>query len=191
MKTNFLITAVFVLLGFSTTGMLAYKLFVPSSTSIPASQVLANQDQSPSATATTSPSDSPSIIPTIIATLMPTKKPIIPTKYIPPTSIPTTPPNTNNNSNSCIVTINGQQYDLTSLSSSHPGPKGNTITSTSGFFQCGTDMTSIFNGQHGTKYSMLSKYLLASNTSGQTSNSNQNPTTFQNNQRDEDEQDDD
>ncbi|RJR27026.1 hypothetical protein C4561_04600 [candidate division WWE3 bacterium] len=51
----------------------------------------------------------------------------------------------------CIVTLWGNQYDVTTLRSSHPG--GN-------IFVCGTDMTSEYQSQHGTNLSMMQKYLL-------------------------------
>jgi cytochrome b involved in lipid metabolism len=40
----------------------------------------------------------------------------------------------------CLVTIRGDQYDLTTFASKHPG--GN-------IFKCGEDMTEAFNKKHG------------------------------------------
>lgn len=63
---------------------------------------------------------------------------------IPTTSPPPTP------DNRCIVTIDGQRYDLTQFRSIHSGGD---------IFQCGTDMTSIFYQQHNQSYlSRLQNY---------------------------------
>lgn len=55
----------------------------------------------------------------------------------------TTPP--------CIVTIFGQQYDVTSLQTNHTG--GN-------IFVCGTDMTTTYQSMHGTDVSRMLPYLI-------------------------------
>ncbi len=59
----------------------------------------------------------------------------------------------------CIVTISGVQYDLTALGTMHSGPQGTTLTGPAGFFQCGTDMTAVYQGQHGNNVSRLAPYV--------------------------------
>jgi len=54
---------------------------------------------------------------------------------------PTLPPPTPDNR--CIVTIDGQRYDMTQFRNVHSGGD---------IFQCGTDMTSIFYQQHNQSY---------------------------------------
>ncbi|MEI6378691.1 MAG: hypothetical protein WCO55_03455 [Candidatus Falkowbacteria bacterium] len=53
---------------------------------------------------------------------------------------------------SCIITISGNKYDVTSLQSSHSG--GNV-------FDCGTDMTSVYLGRHGRNLNRMQPYLIA------------------------------
>lgn len=64
---------------------------------------------------------------------------------ISPTSIPTT------NLNSCIVTVFGKQYDVTMLRSTHSGGD---------VFICGTDMTAIYQGRHGTRVNLIAPYFV-------------------------------
>lgn len=59
------------------------------------------------------------------------------------------------NSNNCIVTIFGSQYDVTTLRSTHSG--GDVFT-------CGTDMTAIYQNHHGSNVSLIAPYLVT--TSG-------------------------
>ncbi len=59
----------------------------------------------------------------------------------------------------CIITILGVQYDVTPLGTMHSGPQGTTLTGPAGFFQCATDMTSVFVGQHGSNVSRMSPYI--------------------------------
>jgi len=54
-------------------------------------------------------------------------------------------------STTCIITVNGQQYDVSTFRTKHKG--GNV-------FVCGGDNTSIFTSQHGTKWDMLHDYLV-------------------------------
>lgn len=62
----------------------------------------------------------------------------------------------------CIVTVFGQQYDVTSLGTLHPGPKGTTLDAgAAGFFQCGTDMSAAFQAQHGTSVARMAPYIYA------------------------------
>lgn len=64
-----------------------------------------------------------------------------------------------NTSNRCIITLWSNQYDVTSLQTSHSG--GNV-------FQCGADMTAVYQSQHGTNLSRMQQYLVT-NTGGSTS----------------------
>lgn len=72
-------------------------------------------------------------------------------RIISPTSIPTS------NSSSCIVTVFGKQYDVTTLRSTHSG--GDVFT-------CGTDMTAIYQGRHGTGVNLIAPYLVTVGGSG-------------------------
>lgn len=64
------------------------------------------------------------------------------------TSTNTTP----TNSNLCVVTINNQKYDVTQFRYQHSGGD---------IFQCGTDMSSIFAGQHSQRYlNKMKAYLI-------------------------------
>ena len=49
----------------------------------------------------------------------------------------------------CIVTVFGEKYDVTSLQSAHSG--GNV-------FECGTDMSEVFESQHGSDVSRIESY---------------------------------
>lgn len=55
----------------------------------------------------------------------------------------------------CIITVFGNQYDVTALQTSHSG--GN-------IFVCGTDMTATFQSMHGTDVSRIAQYLVVSTT---------------------------
>ncbi|OIP98124.1 hypothetical protein AUK40_01925 [Candidatus Wirthbacteria bacterium CG2_30_54_11] len=77
-----------------------------------------------------------------VATPIPTP---IPTPAPTPTPASTPPPVDTR----CLVQIAGGTYDVTSLRKTHSG--GNVFT-------CGTDMTAIFQSQHGTNYSLIAKY---------------------------------
>lgn len=63
------------------------------------------------------------------------------------------------NSNNCIVTIFGKQYNVTNLMNSHTG--GN-------IFNCGTDMSAIYQSHHGTSVSLIASYLVTTSGSGST-----------------------
>ena len=80
-----------------------------------------------------------------------------------------------NPSTQCIVTIAGNQYDLTALSQTHSGPKGNSLNGGTGYFKCGTDMTASYVGQHGNNVSRLNSYLLSAPT--QTTTPTNTPVT--------------
>lgn len=66
----------------------------------------------------------------------------------------------------CVVTIFGQQYDVSSLGTTHSGPRGTTFVSIGGsaFFQCGADMTAVYQGMHGTDVTRLIPYIYTSPT---------------------------
>lgn len=59
------------------------------------------------------------------------------------TSITNTNSNTNTVSNACIVTIEGQKYDVTTLRRTHSGGD---------VFVCNTDMTNTFFSQHNQRF---------------------------------------
>lgn len=71
----------------------------------------------------------------------------------------------NSNSNACIITIFGKQYDVTSLRSSHPGGD---------VFVCGTDQSATYQSAHGTSVARLAPYLV---TAGSVNNTTNNPVT--------------
>lgn len=66
----------------------------------------------------------------------------------------------------CVVTIFGQQYDVSSLGTTHSGPRGTIFVSIGGsaFFQCGTDMTTLYQSMHGTDVARLIPYIYTSPT---------------------------
>ena len=51
----------------------------------------------------------------------------------------------------CIITIDGQKYDVASLRNTHTGGD---------VFQCGTDMSAVFHGKHGNNLQMIQQYLV-------------------------------
>lgn len=101
----------------------------------------------------------------------PLLKPVVPT---------TTPTQNTTNPNACLITLWGQQYDVTSLRDTHSGGD---------VFVCGTDMTAVYQSQHGTNLSRMQSYLVdaAGNTNGggQTAGNNDDD-----HEDDEDEDDD-
>lgn len=58
---------------------------------------------------------------------------------------------------SCVVTVSGGLYDVSSLKSTHPGGD---------IFVCGTDMTGLYQAIHGTDLSRLAPFALPVNYSG-------------------------
>jgi hypothetical protein len=92
------------------------------------------QEPTPSPRRELTPSTTP--IPTAIS--IPKAK--ITPQNVTPTSI----------SNKCIVTLFESLYDVTSLKISHSGGD---------IFNCGSDMTSIYQGEHGSGLSRMSAYL--------------------------------
>lgn len=85
-----------------------------------------------------------------------TKIPTIAKTFL-PAATPTAKPTVTGTNTGCIITLSGQQFDVTSLRSSHSGGD---------IFNCGTDMTSVYNNKHGTSLSRMQKYLVATNGSG-------------------------
>jgi len=51
----------------------------------------------------------------------------------------------------CIITVDGQKYDVESLRDTHTGGD---------VFQCGTDMSDVFHGKHGNNLQMIQRYLV-------------------------------
>lgn len=97
--------------------------------------------------------------PTTTITIPPTKN-TRRTTNSPVTSIPTTALARQNavtaaptiDPSACIVTVNGQRYDVTQYQYQHSG--GN-------IFNCGTDMSSIFSSKHSIRYlDMMKAYLI-------------------------------
>ncbi len=60
-------------------------------------------------------------------------------------------PATGNQQPTCIITVDGQKYDVESLRSTHTG--GDVFT-------CGTDMSDVFHKQHDDNLRMIQKYLV-------------------------------
>jgi len=63
--------------------------------------------------------------------------------------------NTSTNTNACIVTLFGNQYDVTSLRQTHSGGD---------VFVCNSDMTTTYQNQHGTNLSRMQPYLVTGST---------------------------
>lgn len=105
-----------------------------------------------------------------------------PTSIIKPivTKLPTAKivikPTQNISNNQCIITVSGQQYDVTNLRNTHSG--GN-------IFECNTDMTNVYQGKHGSGLSLISKYLIGS------ANGQVMPTATQNNNTNREREEDD
>jgi hypothetical protein len=79
----------------------------------------------------------------------PTNKPVVPPKNTPTPVVPVVPPAPV--VPTCIITIDGQRYDVQPLRNSHSGGD---------VFQCGTDMSAIFHDQHGNRLKMILPYLI-------------------------------
>ncbi len=103
---------------------------------------------------------------TVTTSVTPTVKPTTFTALV--TSITSSPTPTPNNANKCIVTLFSKQYDVTPLQTGHSG--GNIFT-------CGTDMTAIYQSQHGTNISRMAQYLVTNTVSPTTSPPATSPTT--------------
>lgn len=88
----------------------------------------------------------------VVVRQAPTNAPIVPTNTRTPTSVPptTAPTAVPQNGSQCMVTLFGVSYDITNLVNTHSG--GN-------IFHCGTDMTTTYQGKHGTSVSRMTPYL--------------------------------
>lgn len=77
----------------------------------------------------------------------------------------------------CIITVFGVQYDVTALGTMHSGPQGTTLDAgAGGFFQCGTDMSTAYQAQHGTNVSRLASFAYVAPTVTPTTAPNNTPT---------------
>lgn len=59
--------------------------------------------------------------------------------------------NSNNTMEQCVITISGNNYDVSLLKSSHTGGD---------IFNCGTDMTEAFDDEHGGNLNKIEEYLI-------------------------------
>ena len=86
------------------------------------------------------------VIPTSTSTPTPkTIRAIAPTQAVVPTQTSTPTPDPR-----CIITINGVRYDVTAFSQMHSGGD---------VFQCGTDMSTVFNQRHSNReLQMMQQY---------------------------------
>jgi hypothetical protein len=84
-----------------------------------------------------------------------------------PTTIPkinTSTTQASTTSVGCAITLFGKQYDVTNLRSTHSGGD---------IFNCGTDMTAVYQGRHGSSVSRMQQYLISSGgTTGSTAITN-------------------
>lgn len=95
----------------------------------------------------------------------PIKTSLIPTS----TSVMNSLPNQGvSSANSCIVTLFGKQYDVTTLRTTHSG--GN-------IFNCGTDMSAVYQGRHGTNMSRMQQYLVIGGTTSSNGGFNNSGTS--------------
>lgn len=67
----------------------------------------------------------------------------------------------------CLITLSGQQFDVTSLRKSHPGGD---------IFVCNTDMTASYQNQHGSSLARMQKYAVGSGVSGSSGSSGSGAT---------------
>jgi heme/copper-type cytochrome/quinol oxidase subunit 2 len=51
----------------------------------------------------------------------------------------------------CIITVDGKKYDVEPLRTTHPGGD---------IYKCGTDMSDVYRGKHGTSVQRIEKYLV-------------------------------
>lgn len=98
-----------------------------------------------------------------------------------PTAAPTPTPSTTTNSNLCIVTVFGKQYNVTTLKQTHSG--GN-------IFNCGTDMSSTYQGKHGSNVSLIQRYLYNSTVTPPSGQTTPQPTSTPRSQHQDDDDDD-
>lgn len=106
---------------------------------------------------------------------------------------PTPTPKPNTTSLGCIITLFGKQYDVSPLQTTHTG--GN-------IFNCGTDMTAVYQGQHGTDVTRMQPYLVSTGNPGNpiptptpgntnTGGTSVSPTTDRENEKDDTEKESD
>jgi len=127
----------------ATSGAAGVKLYQSVSRSQQASAIeLPSAPPTPTPIVTASAAD-----PTIRPTGKPLTFPIAPT----PTTVAKTV-TANSSSSNCIITLFGQQYDVTTLRTTHSGGD---------IFKCGTDMTAVYQNRHGTNLSRMQPYLVS------------------------------
>lgn len=119
-KTNLILSVLVFLCGFTTVFTL-YKIFTPKKI----------QPISSAPEITLAPTSVPSPLPTAI--IKPKPAAVLGV-----------------NTSLCLITIQGKQYNVTSLRSRHSGGD---------IFKCGTDMTAIYQNQHGSSLSQIQPYL--------------------------------
>ena len=97
-------------------------------------------------------------VPAVPIKQTPTKNPPVvtdnnppPVSNVPPSNQNQNIPMQNTNAGRCIITVFGQQYDVTDLQYTHSGGD---------VFDCGTDMTSVFQSQHGNNTRLIQRYLI-------------------------------
>ncbi|OGK62574.1 hypothetical protein A2334_03645 [Candidatus Roizmanbacteria bacterium RIFOXYB2_FULL_38_10] len=78
----------------------------------------------------------------------------------------------------CIVTLFGNQYDVTSLKGNHSGGD---------IFTCGIDMTTDYQGKHGTNLNRMQQYLVTSGGTTSSSSSTNSSSSKKNDKRDDEE----
>ena len=132
----------------ATSGAAGVKLYQSVSRSQQASAIeLPGAPPTPTPIVTTSaagPSTGPTIKP---SSTKPSPFPPAPTPTVKVQTLASNP-----TSNACIVTLFGQQYDVTTLRSTHSGGD---------IFKCGTDMTAVYQNRHGTNLSRMQPYLIS------------------------------
>lgn len=185
--------SLFFILTLSTSGVAAVKIANSFSNPTETKETLVAIDDSKQEEMTPSPTSKINPSPTQTAIRTGTKAAIKPNSTI-PTSLPsqvvrgaqTSAANTStSNTNNCIITLSGQQYDVTTLRQTHSGGD---------VFQCGADMTAVYQKKHGSNLSMMQKYLVTSAgtsiTSGQVTQVPQASITKTENKEKQEEEDD-
>ena len=159
MKTKIgtsIVVAGFSVLSLTTTGVAASKLWTNYQAKSPAGEPLEIKQTRPS-------------------TPRPTPKPVFPMASLPPTALKAA-------TNACIITLSGQQYDVTSLRSTHSGGD---------IFSCGTDMTQRYISKHGSNLSRMQQYLSTNITGTQQPTTNTNSANYKADDDREDDHDED
>lgn len=103
-----------------------------------------------------------------------------PVQNITPTSTPNNVVDNTPNSSRCIITIDGQKYDVTEFLKIHSGGD---------VFKCGADMTADYQSRHGTNVSIMQRYLIIGGSStiqpSSVSNTNQTAAPVRRNNNDD------